>query len=94
MDTHITRVSARLGMIMQTDPVKIERELTELVPRERWIEFGNQIIHHGHYVCRTKDPQCDTCRLAPMCPSSGLGAARPTRPTRQRKVGGSAKARA
>ena len=91
VDTHVTRVSARLGLTNQTEPVKIEQELTQLVPRRRWTEFANQMIHHGRYVCRAKDPQCETCPLAPLCPSAGLGAvkAKPSKPAKRR-----AKARA
>jgi endonuclease III len=73
VDTHVTRVAARLGLTRQTDPVKIENDLMALVPRERWIDFGNQMIHHGRYLCRAKDPQCETCPVAPLCPSAGLG---------------------
>ena len=86
VDTHVTRVSARLGMTQQTDPVKIEQELTQLVPRARWTEFGNQMIHHGRYVCRAKDPQCEQCALAPLCPSARLGAvAKPAKPAKSAK---------
>jgi len=75
VDTHISRVAPRLGLTVQTDPVKIEQELMALVPQDQWTIFGNRMIHHGRYVCVAAKPQCDTCLLAPICPSAGLGAA-------------------
>jgi len=74
VDTHVTRVAARLGLTAQTDPVKIEQELMQLVPRDQWTAFGNRMIHHGRYVCLAKQPKCNECALAPICPSAGLGA--------------------
>jgi endonuclease-3 len=71
VDTHVTRLSARLGLTRQTDPVKIEQELMQLVPRDQWTAFGNHMIHHGRYLCRAKDPQCEQCPIAPLCPSAG-----------------------
>jgi endonuclease III len=73
VDTHITRLAPRLGLSNQTDPVKIENELMQLVPQDQWTAFGNHMIHHGRYLCRAKDPQCDQCPVAPLCPSNGLG---------------------
>jgi len=75
VDTHVTRVAARLGLTAQTDPVKIEQELMQLVPRDQWTAFGNRMIHHGRYICLAKQPKCDECLLAPICPSAYLGAA-------------------
>ncbi len=73
VDTHVMRVAGRLGLTREADPTKIENDLMALIPRERWTDFGNQMIHHGRYLCRAKDPQCDACPLAPLCPSAGLG---------------------
>lgn len=73
VDTHVTRVAARLGLTAQTDPTKIEDELMQLLPREQWTAFGNRMIHHGRYLCLAKQPKCDECPLAPVCPSAGLG---------------------
>jgi endonuclease-3 len=74
VDTHVTRLAARLGLTRQTDPVKIEQELMQVVPKDQWTAFGNHMIHHGRYICRAKDPQCEQCPIAPLCPSAGLGA--------------------
>jgi endonuclease III len=70
VDTHISRVAPRLGLTVQHDPVKIESELTALVPKDQWIAWGNRMIHHGRYICLAQKPQCDQCPLAPVCPSA------------------------
>ncbi len=70
VDTHVTRVAARLGLTRETDPVKIERDLMELAPRERWIDLGHQLIWHGRRICHARKPECDACPLAPVCPSA------------------------
>ncbi|MEO8701092.1 MAG: endonuclease III [Kofleriaceae bacterium] len=80
VDTHITRLAPRLGLSNQTDPVKIENELMQLVPQAQWTAFGNHMIHHGRYLCRAKDPQCEQCPIAPLCPSNGLGIRLKTKP--------------
>ncbi len=70
VDTHISRVAPRLGLTVQHDPVKIENELMALVPQDQWISWGNRMIHHGRYLCLAKNPLCDQCPLAPLCPSA------------------------
>ncbi len=70
VDTHISRVAPRLGLTVQHDPVKIETELGALVPQDQWIAWGNRMIHHGRYICLAKNPLCDQCLLAPLCPSA------------------------
>jgi endonuclease-3 len=70
VDTHISRVAPRLGLTVQHDPVKIENELTALVPQDQWIVWGNRMIHHGRYVCLAQKPLCDQCPLAPLCPAA------------------------
>lgn len=70
VDTHISRVAPRLGLTVQHDPVKIENELAALVPKDEWIVWGNRMIHHGRYICLAKNPLCDQCPLAPLCPSA------------------------
>lgn len=72
VDTHVKRVAGRLGLTRQTDPVKIEVDLMAVVPRERWIDVGHQIIWHGRRICHAKKPACDACPLAPVCPSAEL----------------------
>jgi endonuclease-3 len=71
VDTHVTRLSQRLGLSAETDPIKIERDLTAQLPRERWTELGHQIIWHGRRVCHARAPECDRCPLGPSCPSAG-----------------------
>ncbi len=72
VDTHVKRLSGRLGLSTETSPVKIERDLMLLIPKEHWIDFSQQIIWHGRRVCDAKKPACDGCALAPHCPSVGL----------------------
>jgi endonuclease-3 len=78
VDTHVKRLSGRLGLSAETDPVKIERDLLEIIPREHWASFNQQLIWHGRRVCGAKKPSCEECSLAPRCPSfplSGVAAA-------------------
>lgn len=67
VDTHVQRVSRRLDLTQQTDPVKIERDLIKIVPREKWILFSHQIIHHGRALCVARKPKCAECKLDPVC---------------------------
>jgi endonuclease III len=71
VDTHVTRLSGRLGLSRETDPVKIERDLLALFPRDAWTRVGHQIIWHGRRVCAARKPMCNICTLAPLCPSAG-----------------------
>jgi endonuclease-3 len=68
VDTHMARVNQRLGLTRQTDPVKIELDLMELVPRPRWTRYTNQVIHHGRVCCEARKPRCDECPLRADCP--------------------------
>ena len=70
VDTHVTRLAARLGLSKHTDPVKIEQDITALVPREQWTIFAHRLIWHGRRVCHAKRPDCEGCLLAPLCPSA------------------------
>lgn len=70
VDTHVLRVSQRLGLSTATDPDDLERDLCALVPRGEWIEFGHRLLLHGRYVCKAKTPACEACVLASVCPSS------------------------
>lgn len=79
VDTHVTRLSQRLGLTRETQPQKIEPVLLSLLPRERWTMLGHQIIWHGRRVCDARKPACDRCTLAPLCPSAVLLAAGPAR---------------
>lgn len=67
VDTHVQRVSRRLDFTRQTDPVKIERELVKIVPKDRWILFSHQIILHGRALCLARNPKCAECPLERLC---------------------------
>jgi endonuclease III len=70
VDTHVTRLSRRLGLTNETDAVKIERDLMGLVPPEEWGDFSLRLIEHGRQVCLARRPRCDMCVLAGVCPSA------------------------
>jgi endonuclease-3 len=70
VDTHVRRLSQRLGLTKQEDPVKIERDLLKLVPREDWGRFPHLLIWHGRRVCLARMPRCGECVLSDLCPSS------------------------
>ena len=70
VDTHVGRLSQRLGLTKQDDPVKIERDLMKLVPREYWGVFPHLLIWHGRRVCLARRPRCEECVLTDLCPSS------------------------
>jgi endonuclease III len=70
VDTHVRRLSQRLGLTKQEDPVKIERDLMKLVPREDWARFPHLLIWHGRRVCDARRPRCEDCVLNDLCPSS------------------------
>jgi endonuclease-3 len=73
VDTHVRRLSQRLGLTKQSDPVKIERDLMRLVPREDWARFPHLLIWHGRRVCDARKPRCEECPLAlDLCPSSRI----------------------
>jgi endonuclease-3 len=67
VDTHVQRVSRRLDLTKQTDPVKIEQDLIKIIPKDRWILFSHQIIHHGRARCQARKPRCAECLLDPLC---------------------------
>ena len=70
VDTHVRRLSQRLGFTKEDDPVKIERGLVKLVPRERWAVFPHLLIWHGRRVCDARKPACERCVIADLCPAS------------------------
>jgi endonuclease-3 len=72
VDTHIQRLAMRLGLTRGTDPKDIEKDLMQVLPRDRWIRAGHQLIWHGRRVCFARKPNCAGCTLAPFCPSAGL----------------------
>ena len=67
VDTHVGRVSQRLGLTRQQDPVKIEFDLMPLVPQDRWVKFSHQMIWHGRAICTARNPKCPQCPLLPYC---------------------------
>ena len=72
VDTHVTRVSQRLGFTKEKDAVKIEKELMEIVPRKDWKDYGVQMVLHGRYICIAKNPKCPACPINKLCPSARL----------------------
>jgi endonuclease-3 len=70
VDTHVQRLSRRLGLTDETDPVKIERDLVALVPREGWTLWSHLLIDHGRKVCKARKPDCPVCPVADLCPSA------------------------
>jgi endonuclease-3 len=70
VDTHVGRVSGRLGLTRHTDPVKIEQDLVKLFPRERWTMLAHLLIEHGRQICEARRPKCENCFLNDLCPSS------------------------
>jgi len=75
VDTHVRRLSQRLGLTKEDDPVKIERDLQKLVPREYWGIFPHLLIWHGRRVCLARAPKCDICVLNDLCPSARVNSA-------------------
>ena len=72
VDTHVGRLSGRLGLSDHTDPVKIERDLIECVPQTEWTLWAHLMIHHGRAVCQSRKPRCETCALLPHCPTGPM----------------------
>jgi len=70
VDTHVKRLSQRLGLSSNKDPNKIEEELMEIVPKEKWFKFPYLLIDHGRKICDAKKPRCDICVLNDICPSA------------------------
>jgi endonuclease-3 len=71
VDTHIARLSLRLKLSKETDPVKIEKDLCGKLPQDKWTLVGHQLIWHGRRVCDARKPNCGACSLQPYCPSAG-----------------------
>ena len=70
VDTHVGRVSKRLGLTRQTDPVKVEQDLMKLFPNDRWTMLSHLLIEHGRRICEARRPKCEACFLSDICPSS------------------------
>ncbi|SRR6266404_542410 len=72
VDTHVTRLSHRLGLTTQKQPEKIESDLEKIVPKKDWIMFSHLLIWHGRKICKARNPQCEQCTVEKLCPSSLL----------------------
>jgi endonuclease III len=70
VDTHVRRVSQRLGFTREKDPPKIERDLMKLLPKDRWYSFSYVLIEHGRAICKAPTPRCEVCPVNHLCPSS------------------------
>jgi endonuclease III len=71
VDTHVKRLSRRLGLTRYEDPIRIERDLMKLLPQADWENWSIRIIYHGRAVCNARKPECERCELADLCPSAG-----------------------
>ena len=70
VDTHVARVSGRLGLTESADPVAIEQDLMQLIPRDKWTAFSHRVIYHGRQTCEARKPKCEECVVNELCPSS------------------------
>ncbi len=67
VDTHVSRISQRLDLTSNTNPVKIEQDLVKIIPQPKWILFAHQVILHGRALCMARSPECEQCGLNPLC---------------------------
>ena len=72
VDTHVTRLTNRMGLTKQKDPVKIEFEMMDLIPKKDWSDFGLLLIAHGRAICDARKPKCDVCPINNLCPKIGV----------------------
>ena len=80
VDTHVRRLTQRLGLTERNDPVKIEQDLIAVIPPKEWVNFSHRLISHGRAVCTARKPLCDACSLASICPKIGVDAASRPKP--------------
>jgi len=73
VDTHVQRLSQRLGLTRQKDPRKIEQDLIRIIPKDRWISISHQLIWHGRQLCQARNPKCGNCPLVDVCPTGQAG---------------------
>ena len=89
VDTHVRRLSKRLGLTRHTDPDKIERVLMQLYPRTRWLQVSDVLIFHGRRICHARAPRCEECAVTDLCPSAfRVGLNRGQTPKRRRGTSG------
>ena len=86
VDTHFGRLSRRFGWSKQNNPVKVEFEVGELIPKKEWTNLSQRMIWHGRRVCHSRKPACGACALAKLCPSYGIGEVDPIKAKRMVKV--------
>ncbi|RYV50593.1 endonuclease III [Pengzhenrongella frigida] len=79
IDTHVGRLARRLGWTDNDDPVKVERDLAELIERREWTPLSHRLIFHGRRICFSRNPACGACPIANLCPSFGIGESNPER---------------
>jgi endonuclease-3 len=72
VDTHVTRISRRLGLTKHFDATKIEQDLMRLVPQGEWVDFAHRMIHHGRRICTARKPKCPECSMKKFCPKIGV----------------------
>ncbi len=72
VDTHVGRLSRRLGLTAENDAVKVEKNLMEQLPRKEWIDFSHRMIYHGRQVCKARKPLCEECSMTKFCPRIGV----------------------
>ncbi len=72
VDTHVSRLSFRLGLTKEKDAVKIERDLMAQLPQSEWVNFSHRLIHHGRKICVARKPRCGECVLNVVCPKNGV----------------------
>jgi endonuclease-3 len=72
VDTHVARVSQRMGLSKKDKPEEIEKDLMKLVPQEEWTFFGPATVLHGRYTCVARKPKCDACPMSDICPKIGV----------------------
>ncbi len=72
VDTHVTRLSKRIGLTKHTDATKIEQDLMQLVPQIEWVDFAHRMIHHGRQICMARKPKCPLCSMKSFCPKIGV----------------------
>ncbi len=70
VDTHVLRLSHRLGLTQHTEPKKVEQDLMQIIPRDHWIQFSHELIHHGRQICIARKPRCVDCTLETLCHSA------------------------
>ena len=70
VDTHVLRLSNRLGLTKETDPKKVEQDLMKIIPKDHWIQFSHELIHHGRQICIARKPRCVDCMLETLCHSA------------------------